>query len=144
MPRLRTTGSAITFSASRKIGHTAASGSDSSTSRCRVIAPRRTSVGVDHDVTQLRRQVVDVDQVLGVGDAQLHHRQQTVAAGDEHRLVPQLIQQTDRVVDAGGALVLEWAGNLHVSQLTVTKPVHVNNLGGGVSSRSGFTAVSPA
>ena len=59
--------------------------------------------------------LVDVDQVLGVGEPQLHHRQQAVAAGDEHRLVPQLIQQTDRVVDAGGALVLEWAGHLHVS-----------------------------
>ena len=45
VPRLRTTGSAMTRSASRKIGHTAASASDSSASRCRVIAPIRTTVG---------------------------------------------------------------------------------------------------
>ena len=45
VPRLRTTGSAITRSASRKIGNAAASSSDSSSSRCRVIAPIRTCVG---------------------------------------------------------------------------------------------------
>ena len=43
VPRLRTGTSAITRSASRKIGNTAFSGSLSSSSRCRVIAPIRTS-----------------------------------------------------------------------------------------------------
>ncbi len=43
VPRLRTIGSAITCSASAKIGNTAASSGDSSSSRCRVIAPMRTS-----------------------------------------------------------------------------------------------------
>ena len=43
VPRLRTTGSAITRSASAKIGNSAASSGDSSSSRCRVIAPIRTS-----------------------------------------------------------------------------------------------------
>jgi len=45
VPRLRTIGSAITLSASRKMGNTAASSSDSSSSRCRVSAPIRTSPG---------------------------------------------------------------------------------------------------
>ena len=43
VPRLRTTGSAITASASAKIGNSAASSTDSASSRCRVIAPIRTS-----------------------------------------------------------------------------------------------------
>ncbi|CFE46731.1 Uncharacterised protein [Mycobacterium tuberculosis] len=46
VPRLRTTGSAITRSASRKIGHTAASASESRISRWRVIAPSRTRLGL--------------------------------------------------------------------------------------------------
>ena len=45
VPRLRTTGSAITRSASRKIGHMAANVSDSRISRCRVMAPMRVRVG---------------------------------------------------------------------------------------------------
>ena len=43
VPRLRTTGSAITASASAKIGKIPARSADSSSSRCRVIAPIRTS-----------------------------------------------------------------------------------------------------
>ena len=88
VPRLRTTGSAITRSASRKIGHTAASSSDSSTCRCRAIAPIRTSVGSapSTDVSQFGGQVVDVDEVFGIGEAQLHHRQQAVPARDDQRL----------------------------------------------------------
>ena len=83
VPRLRTTGSAITRSASRKIGKRAASASDSSSSRCRVSAPIRICVRLDRDVAELVVQVVDVDQVLEVGQPQLHHRQQAVPAGDE-------------------------------------------------------------
>ena len=45
VPRLRTVGSAITRSASRKIGNAAASSSDSSSSRCRVMAPIRICPG---------------------------------------------------------------------------------------------------
>ena len=43
VPRLRTTGSAITFSASRKSGRCSASSSDFSSSTWRVSAPIRTS-----------------------------------------------------------------------------------------------------
>jgi DNA-binding transcriptional LysR family regulator len=47
VPRLRTTGSAITRSASAKIGNAAASVADSSSSRCRVSEPIRTPSGPD-------------------------------------------------------------------------------------------------
>ena len=52
---IATTGSAMTRSASRKIGHTAASASDSSASRYRVIAPIRTTSRIDHDVARVRQ-----------------------------------------------------------------------------------------
>ena len=45
VPRLRTTGSAMTRSASPKIGNVVASSADSSSSRCLVIAPIRTWPG---------------------------------------------------------------------------------------------------
>ena len=43
--------------------------------------------------------------------------QQAVAAGDEHRSVAEPVEQTDGVVDASGAFVLEWSGNLHVPRV---------------------------
>ncbi len=52
-------------------------------------------------------QVVDVDQVLGVGQPQLHHRQQAVAACDDARLGAEPLERRDRALDAGRALVLE-------------------------------------
>ena len=51
---------------------------------------------------------------LGPGEPQLHHRQQAVAAGHEPGLRAVALEQRQRVVDAGGALVLEWRGCLHV------------------------------
>ena len=83
VPRLRTTGSAITFSASRNSGKCRASRSDFEQVH---VAGQRADPDLAvllADVGQLG-EVVDVDQVLGVGQAQLHHRQQAVAAGD-HR-----------------------------------------------------------
>ena len=85
MPRLRTTGSAITSSASRKTGKCSRSSSDSSRSTWRVSAPIADLVALLADVRELR-QVVDVDQVRGVREPQLHHRQQAVAAGDDARV----------------------------------------------------------
>jgi hypothetical protein len=46
-------------------------------------------------------EVVDVDEPLGPGEPQLHHRQQAVPAGDE------------RVAHAGGAGVVERCRDLH-------------------------------
>ena len=52
-------------------------------------------VAFDPDVGQLAGEVVDVHEVLGSGQAQLHHRQQGVPAGDDSRLGSELLQQAD-------------------------------------------------
>ena len=106
VPRLRTTGSAITFSASRKSGKCSASSSDFSRSTWRVSAPIRDLAVLLADVGELG-EVVDVDQVLGVREPQLHHRQQAVSARDDARLGAEPLQRCDRALDAGRALVLE-------------------------------------
>src|SRR5688500_3562065 len=63
------------------------------------------------DVGELR-EIVDVDQVLGVGEPQLHHRQQAVAAGDDPRLGTEPLERRDRALDARRTFVLEWRGGL--------------------------------
>src|SRR6185437_4126050 len=73
-------------------------------------------VGELPDVGELA-EVIDVDEVLGLGQAQLHHRQQRVPAGDDPRLAVVLNQRRDRAVDAGGALVGERSRGLHGAQL---------------------------
>ena len=67
---------------------------------------------VETDVGQVG-QVVDVDQHLGPGEPQLHHRQQAVAAGDEPGLRSVAFQQGERVVNGAGTLVVERRGCLH-------------------------------
>jgi hypothetical protein len=52
-------------------------------------------------------EVVDVDQVLGLCEPQLHHRQQAVPAGDDPRPGAALLERCDGAVDARRALVLE-------------------------------------
>ena len=76
------------------------------------------------DVGELR-EVVDVDQVLGAGEPQLHHRQQAVAAGDDPRLGAEPLERRDGALDARRTLVLEWRGGLQ--------------RGGSFLSRSGLT-----
>ena len=58
------------------------------------------------DVGQLM-QVVDVDQVLGIREAKLHHRQQAVPPGDDSGLGAEPLQRLDRALDTCGAFVLE-------------------------------------
>src|SRR5690606_17596815 len=65
-------------------------------------------------------QVVDVDEVLGVRQPQLHHRQQAVAAGDQPGLVTEPGQQPDGVLDAGRTLVLDRRRHLHGGEATST------------------------
>ena len=93
MPRLRTTGSAITFSASRKSGKR----SREQRRLQQVHVPRERAdpdlVALLADVGELA-EVVDVDQVLGVGQPQLHHRQQAVPAGDDARLGAEPLRAT--------------------------------------------------
>ena len=63
--------------------------------------------------TELVVQVVDVDEVLEVGQPQLHHRDQAVPAGDEPGLLAEPVEQPDGVLDTRGALVVERCGDLH-------------------------------
>ena len=52
-----------------------------------------------------------VDQVTGLGEAQLHHRQQTVSAGQQLGIVAELRQQAERVGHRLRRVVVEFAGN---------------------------------
>jgi hypothetical protein len=76
----------------------------------------RDGIALDPDVVEVS-QVVDIDEALGPGQPQLHHRQQAVAAGDEPGLGAVTIEQRQRVLDARGPLVLERRGCLHVVPL---------------------------
>ena len=93
VPRLRTTGSAITSSASRNSGKCCAQ----QVGLQQVDVPGQRA---DPDLAVLLAdvgelgEVVDVDQVLGVGQPQLHHRQQAVAAGDDARLGAEPLRAT--------------------------------------------------
>ena len=114
VPRLRTTGSAITcLGVAEQREALARAARTSSRSTCRVSAPILISPSCLADVGELG-EVVDVDQVLGVGEPQLHHRQQAVAAGDDPRLGAEPLERRDRALDAGRALVLEWRRGLQL------------------------------
>ena len=64
------------------------------------------------DVAELVRERVDVDQVGGRGQAELHHREQRVPAGEQARVGSQLRQQLERLLDARRSLILKWGWNL--------------------------------
>src|SRR5262249_15432759 len=72
-------------------------------------------VRVDPVVVQ-PRQAVDVDQQLGVGEAQLQQRHQALAAGQHLRLAPTRLQQGDRLLDRLRRLVAE-ARRIHAGLL---------------------------
>ena len=73
-------------------------------------------VTLTFDVREVR-EVVDVDQHLWAGETELHHRDEAVTARDEPRLRPVALELGNRIVDRGGALVLNWRGHLHGSPL---------------------------
>ena len=81
--------------------------------------------GLDDDLAELAVQVVDVDQVLEVGQSELHHRQQAVASGHEPRRITEPVQQPDRLVHAGRSLVLERCRNLHAQPLVLVADWHI-------------------
>src|SRR6476660_1738128 len=58
-------------------------------------------------------EVVDVDEELGRGEPELHHRQQAVAAGDDARAAAYAAKRRNRPVQARRSLVLKPAGRLH-------------------------------
>ncbi len=49
-------------------------------------------VGLDGDVAELAGQVVDVDQTLGAGEPQFHHRQETVPTSDDSGFLAAFVQ----------------------------------------------------
>ena len=80
--------------------------------------------GADPDLTVLFAdvgelgEVVDVDQVLGLRQPQLHHRQEAVAARDDAGLGPEPVERGDGALDARRALVLEWRRSLQTRSLS--------------------------
>src|SRR5689334_23212076 len=60
-------------------------------------------------------QAVDVDQYAGLGQPQLHHRDEAVAAGQHAVVRP--AQQRQRMLDAGRALILDMGRHLHSKQI---------------------------
>src|SRR5262245_10128752 len=54
-----------------------------------------------------RRHLADVDEVFGLREPELHGGQQTVAAGQELRLVLVLPEEVERFLDRGGLVILE-------------------------------------
>jgi hypothetical protein len=71
--------------------------------------------GLHPDVAQLAVEIVDVDQVFRVGQPELHHRKQAVAAGEEPGGAPQPLQQPESMIDTGGTLVFQRGRNLHAT-----------------------------
>ena len=106
VPRLRTIGSAMTRSASMKIGKCSATSGDDSTSAWRVIAPIRSSPPA---MLMSARSVRSLTSMSTSGRARRSFiiGQEAVAAGDQTGLGPVPFEQGDGVVDAGRPFVLE-------------------------------------
>ncbi len=96
----------------RRPGTAGASRSEFSRSTWRVSAPIRISLPSSADVRELV-EVVDVDQVLGGREPELHHRDQAVAAGDDPRARADALQRCDRAIDARRTLVVTRRWGLH-------------------------------
>ena len=136
VPQLRTTGSAITRSASANSGKRRAKQLGFEQLG---VAGERTDSDLAVLLTDVRElaELVDVDQVLGVGQAQFHHRQQAVPAGDDPCLRSEPSERLDYAVDARPALVLEWSRGLHLySPLTGRDGSRLR--GAPTSSRSSY------
>ena len=63
-------------------------------------------------------QVIDVDQPLGPGEPELHHRQEAVAPGDDPRFRAVAREEFECVVHGRGPHVVERSRNLHSPYLT--------------------------
>jgi len=78
--------------------------------------PDRQPAVVEADVVELV-DVVDVDEVRRLGDAEVHQRHKTLTARQDARLLPGRRQHGDRLARARGTVVGE-RGRLHGSLLT--------------------------
>src|SRR3989304_1160527 len=58
------------------------------------------------------RNLSEIDEVLGLGQAELHHGEQAVTAGQDFRVILEPAQEGDRLLDAGWAVVIE-LGRIH-------------------------------
>ena len=70
----------------------------------------RDAIAADIDRVELRDRG-DVDQHRGRGEAQLHHRDEAVPAGEQLGVAAVLLEQTQRVLDAGRSDVVECCRN---------------------------------
>ena len=114
VPRLRTIGSAMTRLG---FGEDAVVLGEHRRRQQRRMASHRPDgdlPAVHADVVEVGERV-DVDQHLGAGEAELHHRQQAVAAGHDPRLGAVLLEQRECVIHGRGALVFERRRCLHGS-----------------------------
>ncbi len=106
VPRWRTWGSPTVRATAPSSGASAATRS----AVRQVVVPRaradRQLVALDAEVAQLG-QPPDVDHQLGRGQAQLHHRQQRVATGEDLGVLAVLGQQRQRAIECVGPLVGE-------------------------------------
>ena len=55
-------------------------------------------------------QILQVHQMLGLGQSELHHWYQAVSAGHDPSVLTVLRQQPDGLVQRAGPMVLEWRG----------------------------------
>jgi len=61
----------------------------------------------------------EVDEMARRGEAQLHHRDQAVAAGDHARVGIEPAQEADRFGEIGGPVIIECAGNQGRSPMSI-------------------------
>jgi hypothetical protein len=73
------------------------------------------------DIAEVVRQRIDVDHVQRRRQAELHHRQQAVAARQQTGLGAKLLEQRERVFDARRALVSERCGDLQAPPLSASR-----------------------
>lgn len=79
-------------------------------------------VGATLDVLEFG-QPRDVDQVVEMGQPQREHGGETLAAGQDLAVVPELVEQVDDVFEITGTVVGEWCRFHEKSQLLCTRSV---------------------